>query len=132
MGRGTTQFASTVSSNTLDFTFPYTGTQHARLTLRKHPRMGLDVIVQIERGQFVCRIDGCALMVRFDEGQAERFYGAGAADGTSTILFIRPSDRFMARVRKAKRVRIEAQFYQQGIRVLDFPADDLGPWPPSR
>lgn len=51
------QFASTNSTNVLSLQFPYQGAQHATLVLRKHPRMGIDAILSIERGQFVCGIN---------------------------------------------------------------------------
>ena len=131
MGRGTVQFATTTSSNSLEFKFPYAGAQKAWLMLRARPRHEPEAVVQIQRGQFVCRIEGCVVTVRFDDGAPERFYGANTSDGSTTILFIRPSDRFLALLRKSKRVRIEAEFYQEGLRVLDFATDGLGQWPPK-
>jgi len=108
------------SQNTVDFSFPYAGAQHATLTLRKHPRYGHDVIFTIERGQFGCGFDGCPIMVRFDDGQAERYTGNEPEDHSTTTVFIAPAARFEARMRKAKVVRVESSFYQEGRQVFTF------------
>lgn len=120
MGKGTVYYAANVSTNTLDFKFPYTGEQHATLTLRKHPRQGNDVLFSIERGQFVCMIDRCSVLVRFDDGDSVRFNAVEPSDHSTTALFLTPFDKFYSRMQKAKRVRIQADFYQEGSRTLDF------------
>jgi len=120
MGKGTVYYAANVSTNTLDFKFPYTGEQHATLTLRKHPRQGNDVLFSIERGQFVCMIDRCSVLVRFDDGESVRFNAVEPSDHSTTALFLTPFDKFYSRMQKAKRVRIQADFYQEGSRTLDF------------
>ena len=42
---------SVESENTVQFDFPYQEAQHARLSIRRHPRFGKNVIFAIERGQ---------------------------------------------------------------------------------
>lgn len=110
------------SQNTVDFSFPYSGSQHATLILRQHPRYGRDVIFTIERGQFGCGVEGCTIMVRFDDGPAERYNGTAPDDHSSTGVFLSPAARFEAKLRKAKMVRIESTFYQQGRQVFTFDA----------
>jgi len=108
------------SQNTVDFSFPYAGAQHATLMLRTHPRYGSDVIFSIERGQFGCGIDGCPILVRFDDGPAERYTGHEPEDHSTTMVFLSPSGRFNAHLRKAKVVRVESAFYQEGRQVFIF------------
>lgn len=120
MGKGTIYYAANVSTSTLAFKFPYTGEQHATLTLRKHPRQGNDVLLTIERGQFVCMIDGCSVLVRFDDGESVRFNAVEPSDHSTTALFLTPFDKFYSRMLKAKRVRIQADFFQEGSHTLDF------------
>lgn len=112
--------ASVVSQNTVDFSFPYAGAQHGTLIVRKHPRFGNDVIFTIERGQFGCGIDGCTILVRFDDGKAERFTGNVPDDNSTTGVFLSPAAGFVARMRKAKVVRVESSFYQEGRQVFTF------------
>jgi hypothetical protein len=121
MSKGKTYFAVVRSTNTVSFGFPYSGAQHATLTLRTHPRYGKDVILAIERGQLLCpSYDGCTVLVRFDDGKATRYSAAAPADNSTVSLFIRNYSQFVAHMEKAKRVRISAQVYQEGAPVFDF------------
>jgi hypothetical protein len=118
--------AVVTSNNTVNFSSPYRGAQHARLVIRAHPRHGTDVILHIEKGQFLCSsLNKCELLVRFDEQQARKFAAVEPADRSSTSLFISPTARFLTALQKAKRVQIEATFYQEGSRVFAFDVSDL-------
>lgn len=120
MGRGKIRSATISSINEVDFDFPYQGSQRARLVLRRHPKYGRDVILMMERGQFLTGIDGCNVSVRFDGGKPRTYRGMGAADGSTTHLFLNGFDRFLSAAKKAKKVYIEAPFYQEGERVFEF------------
>lgn len=116
------------SRNTLAFDFPYGGEQHATLALRIHPQYGRDVILRIERGQFQCGYDECSVKVRFDDGAVQDF-PAGAPDDHSTeTLFIQNYDRFVSQARKAREIRVQATFFQQGSQTMEFDALNLGTW----
>ena len=97
----------------------------ATLQLRLHPRYGKDVTIAIEKGQFLCGFRNCQVSVRFDSGKAQNFSAVEPADHSTTMLFIRGYDRFLASARKAKKVYIEALFYQQGTRVFEFDISGL-------
>jgi hypothetical protein len=125
MGRGTVKLATVRSLNEVEFDFPYRGLQRATLQLRLHPRYGKDVTIAIEKGQFLCGFRNCQLSVRFDDGKAQNFSAVEPADHSTSMLFIRGYDRFLASARKAKKVYIEALFYQQGTRVFEFDISGL-------
>jgi len=125
MGRGTIKQAIVCSLNEVQFDFPYLGAQRAMLHLRIHPKYGKDVILTIKKGQFLCGLRGCQVAVRFDNGKAQNFTAVGPADHNTTSIFIRGYDRFLAGARKAKKVYIEAQFYQQGSQVFEFDISGL-------
>lgn len=125
MGRGTVRLAQVNSLNEVNFDFPYRGAQRGTLTLRSHPKYGKDVILFIEKGQFLCAIDECTVAVRFDDGRAQNYSAMGPADHSTTSLFIRGHDRFVSAAKKAKRVAIEAHFYQAGTRVFEFDISGL-------
>ncbi|RYZ77564.1 MAG: zinc ribbon domain-containing protein [Proteobacteria bacterium] len=115
----TTTTARIDSINEVEFEFPYQGAQRMTLTLRK--KGSADVLLQIKKGQFVCaEYDNCYVSVRFDEGSPERFPVTEASDHSTDTRFIENSSRFIAKVKKAKLVRIEATFYQEGSRVFTF------------
>jgi hypothetical protein len=58
--------------------------------------------------------------VRFDDGKASQFSGVPPESNDSTVVFIQNYQRFLGGLTKAKRVRIEATFFQQGSRVMEF------------
>jgi len=119
---GTVGVAKVESSNTFSFGFPYHGEQHGGLTIRDDK--GINVLVTVERGQFMCTM-GCSVMVRFDDAPAQRWRATGPSDMDSTVIFLRNESKFLKQVTKARIVRIEAEFYQEGARVLEFPVARL-------
>ena len=113
--------ATVESTNTVQFRFPYGGEQHATLSLRTHPRHGKDLILQIEKGQILCRsYEDCSVLIRFDDNKPETFSGVGAADHSTTSVFIRNYSRFYASMLKAKTVRISVPVYQEGAPIFEF------------
>ena len=108
------------STNTLSFEFPYQGIQHAVLELGSHPRYGRNVIFSIEKGQFLCRISECSVLVRFDDSPPVKFSAVGPADHNTTSIYISNYAGFTSQMLKAKKVRIEANFYHNGSQVLEF------------
>lgn len=121
MSSETSYFATVVSTNEVEFGFPYGGSQNAYLTLRTHPRHGKDVIFRIERGQILCpSYEGCTVLVRFDEEPATKYSATGAADNSTETLFLQNYGRFAEKVLNSKRVRISAEIYQQGSPVFEF------------
>ncbi|QQR73097.1 MAG: hypothetical protein IPJ17_16655 [Holophagales bacterium] len=117
----TARSARIESENTVSFGFPYQGEQHAGLTLRDHPKYGRDVILAIEKGQFLCPSwDGCEVMIRFDDGQPQDWHASPAADNDSTVIFIRNADGFLQRMKAAKVVRVQPRIYQEGEPIFEF------------
>lgn len=128
MGRGVVKHAQVNSLNEISFEFPYRGAQRATLWLRSHPKHGKDVMLSVQRGQFLCDIGGCTVAVRFDEGRVQSFSAAGPADHSTTTLFLSGHDRFVSAAKRSKRVAIEATFFREGTRVFKFDIDGLK-WP---
>ena len=124
------RYANIASENLVNFDVPYDGPQRATLQLRDHPTYGRDVIFSIERGQLLCRSwQDCVIRVRFDELPAEEWNAIGPQDGSSTSIFLRSEDLFVARLRKAKRVRVQLNVYQEGAPTFEFL---VGGFSPSR
>jgi hypothetical protein len=119
------RFASVRSQNEVRFDFPYQGAQRAMLQLRKHPKFGNDVILQIPKGQFVCGVEDCTVSVRFDDGPVQQFSAAEAEDHSSNLLFVTNYSRFVQRVVKAKRAYISAVVYQEGSPTFEFNVEGL-------
>jgi hypothetical protein len=121
MTGGTRYVASVESTNTVNFRFPYDGTQHGRLILRTDPQHGKDVMFRLEKGQILClSYESCTVQVRFDDEKPSSFSATGPADRSSEVVFLNDYSRFLAKMRKAKRVRIAVNLYQQGSPVFEF------------
>jgi hypothetical protein len=109
------------STNSVSFGFPYNGEQQAQLTLRTDHRFGKSVIFGLEKGQILCSsFNGCAVQVRFDDEKPVNYAASGPSGHSTTVIFIEDYSRFLAKVRKSKRVRISANIYQQGSPVFEF------------
>ena len=120
MGRGTTKVAQVVSSNTVHFGFPYQGETNAALQLRNSPKYGQDVMLRVERGQFVSSHTRNFVTVGFDDGELWKFDIGEPVESTTGLLFIHDNEDFINELRKAKSLKIEADFYQEGPRVFEF------------
>ena len=79
-----TSRASVTSENSLAFNFPYAGKNSGFLTVRQHPKYGLDVIVSIQKGPMLCGYGGCRVNVMFDDGPSTRYGAQAPADHSST------------------------------------------------
>jgi hypothetical protein len=126
MTQKTTRFARVKSSNTAYIAFPMGKSQHAILTLRKHPRYGKDVILRIQEGMFNCNpVEGCSVRIRFDNGKMQTFSASMSENMNTEMLFIQNYPRFVAAIKKAKVAYIEASFYMDGNKVFEFPVSGL-------
>lgn len=120
-----TQYACVESENTLEFGFPYQGGTKVKLCLRKSPRSGNDVILSVEKGQFLCNPDDCRVRVKFDDQALSHFSATDAADGSTNVIFIDGFSRFLQGVKGAKTVLLSATFFQEGERVMQFDISNL-------
>lgn len=129
MGLGEVQIARNESLNTVDFSFPYGGPQHARLYLRSHPQYGKDLYLTISRGQILTDVsDGCRVLLRFDDEKPTWVTGSGPTDHGSTTVFLSGVAPLINRMKKAKRLRIQIPVYQEGNPVFEFDIEGLQ-WP---
>ncbi|MDD5463022.1 MAG: hypothetical protein PHG00_15550 [Methylococcales bacterium] len=121
MSGGTTYHAYVLSTNTVEFSFPYNGIQNATLHLRTDPKYGKDVIFRIEKGQILCNsYEDCTVLVRFDDEKPANYSAVGAADNSNETVFFRNYSKFVGKLLKAKQIRISTNIYQQGSPVFEF------------
>jgi hypothetical protein len=115
------EYATIQSDNSLNLGFPYSGRNHGTLTVRKHPKHGLDVIVSVDKGQILCRsYSGCFVVARFDSGKPQRFSALEPGDHSSESVFIQNSSRFVQAAKKAKRILVQVTMFREGEQVLEF------------
>ena len=121
--------ASITSDNSLSLAFPYSGANHAFLTVRQHPQYGLDVILQVQKGQILCSsYGGCPIQVKFDDAPPVRFSGAPSADHDSTTVFFHGANKFINQASKAKKILVQVNMYQAGAPVLEFSSKEPLKW----
>lgn len=123
--RGTkTRFARLVSDNVLQFGFPY-GEQSITLILRDRPSDGLNVMLAGE-AQFICsEYSRDYVAVKFDDGPVENYGCSEPASAASRTIFVNREQSFLAKLRKAKTVIIEAQFFDHGNEQIKFSVQNL-------
>lgn len=109
------------STNTVSFSSPYEGEQHATLTIRDNPKYGKDIIFRIEKGQILCHsYNDCNVLVRFDEESPSTYSANPPSDNSSETIFISNYKRFADKINKAKLVRISPTIYQEGNPIFEF------------
>lgn len=118
---------SALSINSFNLSFPYQGQQHARLIVRKHPRWGLDVFIEIERGQLICDFDDCTINVRFDDGPIKVFRVNKPSDHSSETFFLANVPSFVAQLTKAKKTFVELTFFQNNSHTAEFLTEGFMP-----
>ncbi|HRO75608.1 MAG TPA: hypothetical protein PLP27_05630 [Crocinitomicaceae bacterium] len=64
-----------------------------------------------------------SVRVRFDDEKAETYECSLPADYSPTTIFIDEADKFIANLKKAKKVKIEATLIDNGTQVLEFDVD---------
>lgn len=112
-------FASIDANDELDLKPPYDGANLATLTVRY--KSGDNVYLSVTKGQFMANaVDEEPIKVRFDSATAEIFYCDAPSDGSTTTLFITPTSKFIAKLKKAKKVLIQAEMYDNGIQEMEF------------
>lgn len=118
-------YAAIGSTNQLEFAAPYDGGSTAVITVRNQNKSN-DVVLTISKGQFVCSTgDGCTIKVRFDSDPAISFQADGPSDGSSDVLFLKPVGKFIKNIKKAKKVIVQAEFYEEGLKEMEFSPDGL-------
>jgi len=110
-----------LSTNTINFGFPYQGEQRATLTVRKHPRYGKDVFLSVDKGQMLCSsYDGCSVTVRFGKGKPVKYKAVAPDDNSSNMVFISNYAAFVANMKKVKNMVIAKTFYKEGDVAFEF------------
>lgn len=113
-----------VSSTVLDFQFPYDGGSSAYLTIRN--KDGLNkAYIEVSNGQFLIHSSAKMWKVRFDKNDVDYYLFNPASSGNSKIAFISRPYEFIPKVKKHKKLIIEAEFYQDGLRQMEFDISNL-------
>lgn len=113
------RFASITSPDVAEFDFPYDGGQYLTLTVREMDGSE-DVLIRISDGQFHTKYGDEYVLIKFDGNNPVKYSVSEPSDGSSDLLFINNDQDFISKLKKAKTLKIEAQFYNNGSRVFSF------------
>ncbi|MCW3835938.1 hypothetical protein ACFQ1E_07795 [Sphingomonas canadensis] len=118
--RGSTQrIAQVEATEPIRLPFPY-GESAPVLNIRQDPKYGFDIFITAN-GQFLCRSwDDDTISVKFDGGAIRNWACADADGGSSDIVFIVRARPFLAELKKAKRMIVEAEMYEAGRVQMKF------------
>jgi hypothetical protein len=121
MRNRTDKFAELTSENEQEFSFPYSGGSHLTIELQKYRKPETEVMLRLEKGQFICHsYTGGSVSVRFDGGPVRKFACSDTSDADTTTIFLRPAGSFVAALKKSSKMTVEAEFFQEGIRQYTF------------
>ena len=113
--------ANLTSKNSMNFDFPYRGTQYGTFTIRNHPRHGVDAFLSIRKGQLLCdSYNNPTVLVRFDNGAASSYSCNSPADHSSETVFIEGVGRLEGRMKTAKKMYVTVSVYGEGSRTWEF------------
>jgi len=118
-------FASCVSTNEIEFEFPYNGGSNFTLTLRNIGK-GNEIVLQVSKGQFMPGIMSSEYCrVKFEDGETVKYTYNSAADGSADVIFLDNSTKFLTKLKTAKKLMIEAPFFDAGRQVINFDVEGL-------
>ncbi len=118
-------FASCVSTNKIEFEFPYDGGSSFTLTLRNMGK-GNEIVLQVSKGQFMPGIMSSEYCrVKFDDGETVKYTYNSAADGSADVIFLNNSSKFLTNLKTAKKLMIEAPFFNAGRQIINFDVEGL-------
>jgi hypothetical protein len=87
---------------------------------------GNEVILKIDKGQFMGNVSGDAYVrVKFDNTKPQNYYYNEAADGSSNYIFLNAANDFIKKIKTAQKVIIESQFYNNGVKQMEFNVSGL-------
>ena len=113
-------FANTASLNSANFQFPYNGESHLNILVRNSSSEN-EVLFTIDKGQFMCGIDGCELAIKFDNEPVKTYHANEAEAGKTDVIFLAGSkDAFIKKLKSSKKVMIEAPFFNEPKTQFEF------------
>ncbi|HVW95398.1 MAG TPA: hypothetical protein VHA56_05490 [Mucilaginibacter sp.] len=115
----TKYFASINANNLLYFPFPYDGGQTASLLIRNLDGKN-GALLSVSKGQFISHVDDGSVDIRFDDAQPVTFSTSEPSDGSTDVLFIDNAAKLIKKLKSAKKVIIQAEFYESGLKTMEF------------
>lgn len=113
------------SLNSIRFAFPYEGGSTATFQVRVKGKKK-EIIYSISKGQFIGSSlnDGKAVL-RFDDEPPMTVSMNEPSDYSSDLVFLGSEQKILSKLKTAKTLKIQTEFYQEGNRVFEFNVSDF-------
>lgn len=122
-------YAETSSTNSVDFKFPYEGGSTFSLVIQKRKKAHTTIYLEVSKGQFLENVNGInSVRVKIDDNAPFSVGIAGSSDMRGNVIFLESEKMIVQKLLKAKKLIIEAEFYQEGKRQAEFDVSGLK-WP---
>jgi len=121
---GTMYFASVVANEEIQFQFPYNGGSTAKITIREKEG-NTDIMLRVSKGQFLTHYDGTTCRIKFDDEQPKAYSLNEASSGSSDVVFIQSEAALIKKMKTAKVMLVEAEFYDHGKETMEFQVEGL-------
>lgn len=123
---GTKQFfATSTSTNSVDFEFPYDGGSTLNIIIRNLGKEN-EAMLSISKGLFLTSIsESESFKIKFDGEKASTYYFNSTSDGSSDVVFISNSTKFISKIKKSKKLMLEIPFFDAGNKVFEFNVEGL-------
>jgi len=124
MSGAISKYATKKSGNTVDFSFPYHGEQHATIMV-----FADTVLFYLQKGQIIC--DGslgfhkCLMRIKFDDKKDKYVKTKILGHDSTTIKFTEPG--FLNELKKSKKFMIQVEVFKNGFPTFTFDLRGLNP-----
>ncbi len=123
---GTTIYmARLLSTNELNFKFPYKGGSKLSIDLR-HKDAITDVFIRVTKGQIMPSFSGKeTLKFKFDDEDTVKFTYSTSPSSSNNFVFMNDPKGVIKKLLTAKKIMIEVPIYNEGLQVFEFDAEGL-------
>lgn len=123
MTSNTEYYADIEANDELQLKFPYAGGVTATLHVRKKEGKN-EVYLRLSKGQLIAAngLDD-AVRLRFDDERPGIYGVTGAADYSSEVIFFDSPTKIISKLKKAKRLIVEAAVFDNGTQIMEFNTD---------
>jgi hypothetical protein len=111
-------YAGLVATNKLDFAFPYDGGSTGALNIGNVGN-GNVVMLLINNGQFLTG-ENHPMYVKFDNSAPMTFNSTRTSAVGQNTLLLYPVSKFISYIKKARKMLVRAEFYQNGYQEMEF------------
>jgi hypothetical protein len=117
--------AECYSDNNILFEFPYNqeGGSSFELFLRKNK--DFDIGLSVSKGQFLSGYGNRGVKLKFDNEKPFIVGYNGTSDGSSETIFLHNTSKILNKLKTAKKLKIEVEFYDCGNQIINFTVQGL-------